>query len=164
MLPHVPSRTQTILRPDQGLQHCRHHTEMGTAVPQAQRNCFSAKEEACLTWDHKPGTFVSPPKTPAPASVSLCTPRVRVQASSTLPGHGAVGSRVRPHQPSPAGSPLTNKWCPNLPGSAGSPNSFDSSPAGIKWAWGGSPACWLRQSQSHPSANKPPGPTSLAEE
>lgn len=102
-----------------------------------------------------------PPNTPTPNFGFTLHSTCGICASFTIPGAGAAGSWVRPHQPAQTGSPPTGKWCPNLPGSTG---SSCSGPAGLQWAWGESPSCLLGQSLPYFSANKPPASPSHVEE
>lgn len=95
------------------------------------------------TWTTSRASLYSPPLT-------LHSPG-GIQANFIILGLGAVGSRVRPHQPTPAGFPPANKQYPNLPGSTGSSNSLDRGPGGVEWPGQGPPPVCVGK----------PGPTSM---
>lgn len=130
----TPPHKQTILGPDQGLRHCRHHTEFGSAIPQAQLNCSSGprKKPASLDLDHQPGIFVFP-------TSDFALPR---WDPGQLHHSGSWGS-WKPSQAPPA-HPSWLSTCkqtvyPNLPGSTGSSNRLDRGPGGVEWPGQGPP-------------------------
>lgn len=111
-----PPVNKTILRPDQDLRHCRHHTDFGTAVPQAQL-LLSQGRIACLTWTTSLASLCSPPKTPDP-DFGLSPFAFRVWHPGQLYSPRSWGSRKQgqapPAHPSWLSTHRTNGACTYL--------------------------------------------------